>query len=1301
MAVIASFRDCYYRTPVSRAGEGVLPFLTHVLTRICEQQARTALSGQWPAGFLVFSLTATLACAQPPITTSAPASQPADAWRANDPFVQAVNRGVALMERYEYSAAVEAFARAVELKPPSIATRVNLAIATYNRAAKGDLERSEALLDDVLRDEPDNLRALYFRGIIHQYSGRDEPAVACFERVLKLAPHDACTWYLLARSKSHLGQSGRAELERAIKENPALASAYYDLMRLAAQEGKQEEAQTLQEKFTKLRQSPLCEMVTMPHYRQMGPLGVVRPEATRQAASPAGGDLVAAPARTLFEAKAEDRSIGPLPGHSAKFAFADVNGDGRLDVAMTALDRRKGGSLSFFLGRADGTLADASTASGLAAVKLPEACSFGDYDNDCRADLFVACAGPNYLFRGRGDGTFENVTSSTNTAGPDFLSASGIFLDADHDGDLDIYVCNFVAMAESLCEWNQLLNNNSDGTFTDIAHSAGVARGPGSSHAVVPVDLDGDRDADLIVFNANRYSSVFINDRLGKYHEEHFTGHSIEGPWGGVAQDFDGDGLVDLLVLPGLGGNGRLFLTRVAGEDPGKPATSRPDDAGEMLSIAAFKDGQGPRPQTPLQPERPRWTPSPQFEECVKAARTWGDIRATRVGDVDLDGDLDVVLFGSAGHALLNDGTGRFILRPNVWPAPVEGLEVVAGEDLFELTGDGIPDVLWFLVDADETPTSKPTSAPGSTSRPDRDESRRGSRLVLVPTRLTPPANWLAVTPTGDRGEDQRTRSPAIAFGTRLELRCGLHSQVQIYTGLNGGACQSVLPVIFGLNGAARPDYLAITWPDGVTQCENDLAANKHHRVSEMERRVSSCPVLFAWNGERFGFVGDFAGVGGLGYYVAPGQYASPQALEHVKIEPSQLAPRDGRYELRICEPMEEVAYIDRLELLAVDHPRDAAVYPDEHLTVTGPPPTHRLLCVGQRVYPEKAVAPDGTDCTQSLTEADREYACQPPLDRRFVGFCRPHTLVLDFGDRLADLPPDRDAYLFLNGWIEYPYSQTTFAAAQAGVAWSPLKVERRRPNGEWETIIPDAGAPGGMARTIAIRLPHYSEDRRLAREGEAPSEPRVRRSTPLSHPSSSDMASAALLGYLPDSNVKLRLSTNLEIYVDQAFIAVDQGSETVTVRSVPLAGANLRRLGFPAEYSPDGRHPTIYDYDRIEPTSSFKIPRGLYTRYGPVEELLREFDDRYVILGTGDEIAVDFDARPLPPILQGCARSFILVSHAYCKDMDLYTAVPDTVEPLPFRGMSAYPPPAGEAYPDTKENRSSRERFETREEGE
>jgi len=300
----------------------------------------------------------------------------------------------------------------------------------------------------------------------------------------------------------------------------------------------------------------------------------------------------------------------------------------------------------------------------------------------------------------------------------------------------------------------------------------------------------------------------------------------------------------------------------------------------------------------------------------------------------------------------------------------------------------------------------------------------------------------------------------------------------------------------------------------------------------------------------------------------------------------------------------------------------------------------------------------------------DRVYAYQPQLDRRFCGFCEPHTLVLDFADRLADVvsrsaarakargsETQRGVYLFLNGSIEYPYSQTTYASAQASVVWQPPKIERLT-DGRWETIVPDAGAPGGMSRTIAIDL----------------------------------------TGRLPTTgDCKLRITTNLEIYYDRIFIAADRGTDDFAIRTVPLARADLHRLGFPLEYSPDGQHPTIYTYDVIEPTSSFKTPSGAYTRYGPVESLLDEFDDRYVILGTGDELAVSFDARTLPPPAQAQVRSFILVSHAYCKDMDLYTAEPDTVEPLPFRKMSAYPYPSSERYPDTEKLRHARQRFNTR----
>ena len=422
------------------------------------------------------------------------------------------------------------------------------------------------------------------------------------------------------------------------------------------------------------------------------------------------------------------------------------------------------------------------------------------------------------------------------------------------------------------------------------------------------------------------------------------------------------------------------------------------------------------------------------------------------------------------------------------------------------------------------------------------------------------------------------------------------------------------------------------------------------HSITETQRKISSCPVLFAWNGERFEFITDFAGVGGLGYFSAPGVAAPPQVLEHVKIEPGQLVPREGMLELRITEPMEETAYVDRLELIALDHPVDWAVYPDERLAVNGPPPTHEWLVVNERIWPRRATTSDH-DCTDRLKYVDRLYAYDPPLDRRFIGCCRPHTLELDFGSQGTRFGATEPVHLFIQGYIEYPYSQTVYAAGQAGVLWEPIRVECQQHDGKWRAVVPDGGAPGGMGRMMTINL----------------------------------------TGRLAGGTGRMRLTTNLEIYYDAIFLARQAGKEGFISRSVPLRDATLRRVGFPREYSPDGRRPLIYDYQIADSTAPFHVLRGAYTRFGAVESLLAEFDDQYVLVGPGEESAARFDAATLEPLRPGMARSFLLISHAYCKDLDLYTAESRTVEPLPFRTMSRYPYRSPERYPESPAHRKHR----------
>jgi hypothetical protein len=145
------------------------------------------------------------------------------------------------------------------------------------------------------------------------------------------------------------------------------------------------------------------------------------------------------------------------------------------------------------------------------------------------------------------------------------------------------------------------------------------------------------------------------------------------------------------------------------------------------------------------------------------------------------------------------------------------------------------------------------------------------------------------------------------------------------------------------------------------------------------------------------------------------------------------------------------------------------------------------------------------------------------------------------------------------------------------------------------------------------------------------------------------------------------------------------------------LSRADLRERGFSAEVSPDGRSPLSYDYALVGWDSPWKVMPGRYTRPGDVRELLAAADDLYVTSRPGDEIALSFDAAPLPALAPGQRRTFLLYADGFSKEMDVNSASPDVLEPLPFHGMTRYPYGPDESYPMTPERRAVIERYNTR----
>ena len=108
-------------------------------------------------------------------------------------------------------------------------------------------------------------------------------------------------------------------------------------------------------------------------------------------------------------------------------------------------------------------------------------------------------------------------------------------------------------------------------------------------------------------------------------------------------------------------------------------------------------------------------------------------------------------------------------------------------------------------------------------------------------------------------------------------------------------------------------------------------------------------------------------------------------------------------------------------------------------------------------------------------------------------------------------------------------------------------------------------------------------------------------------------------------SDRRIRISSNMELYWDRIFIAPVLNEARLRVREADVKSANLHFLGYPREYSPDGRLPTLYDYGNVDRSIPWKMMKGNYTRYGQVAELLDKADDCYVIMGRGEEITLRF----------------------------------------------------------------------------
>src|SRR5437016_10801633 len=347
-----------------------------------------------------------------------------------------------------------------------------------------------------------------------------------------------------------------------------------------------------------------------------------------------------------------------------------------------------------------------------------------------------------------------------------------------------------------------------------------------------------------------------------------------------------------------------------------------------------------------------------------------------------------------------------------------------------------------------------------------------------------------------------------LAPGATVEVKAGASYQKKIYHGV---------PLLFGLAAYKNVDTVRITWPNGLIQNEPKQPVTTALNFKEAQRLSGSCPMIFAWNGKRFEFITDVLGVAPLGASSGDGNYFPVNHSEYIRIPGESLVERNGSFEVRITEELREVSYLDRVQLMALDHPAGEEIFTNDKFK-SPPFPEFRLYGVEKRIYPANARDSHGRDVLGRLVKRDQAY---PDAFRRdYNGVAELHHLDLDFSGAAAD----GRAALVLNGWGDWADGSTFLRASQeskSGLILPYLQVKNSR--GEWQTVIDDMGIPAGKPKTIAVDL----------------------------------------TGKWLSASRQVRIVTNLCVYWDEIFLTENAASPQVRMTPVDATFADLHFRGF------------------------------------------------------------------------------------------------------------------------------------------
>ncbi len=516
-----------------------------------------------------------------------------------------------------------------------------------------------------------------------------------------------------------------------------------------------------------------------------------------------------------------------LDSAGSGLGWIDYDRDGDLDAYIVNGWKIDGsriverGRHALYANQGDGTFEDVTDRAGVGGEgNWGSGVAVADYDDDGWPDLLVTHFGPNILYRNRGDGTFENVAARAGIESPGWNTGAS-FLDADRDGDLDLYIAGYiqstvdeVLAARPTLDWkgvdkvafgpfglkgarDHFFRSNGKGGFEEATAAAGLEdRALAFGFGVRSSDLDGDGDLDLYVANDSDANYLYRNDGQGMFQDV--------GLWSGAALDGHGAAQAGMGVAVGdVTGEGALdiFVTNFS-EDF---STLYKGDGQGFFEDVSERSGVGP---------------------ATYLALSWG----TTMADLDNDGDRDIVV--ANGHIypqvdrhpelkmsylqlmnlLENDGAGGFADVASRAGPGFGAARSARGLAAGDYDNDGDVDLLVSVMDGPPVLL--------------RNESARGS--------------WLTVIPEVPPGQ-------GTALGTRVTVHAG--GRVQVAETNSGESYLSAGDprLHFGLGSEKVAERVEVRWPDGSVTVKENVAPGQFFRVvKDSPRRPRPAPATAA-----------------------------------------------------------------------------------------------------------------------------------------------------------------------------------------------------------------------------------------------------------------------------------------------------------------------------------------------------------------------------------------------------------------------------------------------------------------------